>query len=60
MVDIKPGKAEIEWRPPDSNEAQDPVDEILKDYDFAALHDRIMLALEIKTEVVAKGTTKIQ
>lgn len=49
MVDIKPRNTEVEWRPPDAEE-QDPVEQILKGYDFQALHDRIMLALEIKPE----------
>lgn len=49
MVDTKPRNAEVEWRPPDVEE-NDPIEEILKGYDFQALHDRIMLALEIKPE----------
>lgn len=49
MVDIKPRKSEVEWRPPDV-EDKDPIEDILKAYDFQALHDRIMLALEIKPD----------
>lgn len=65
MVDIKPRKSEVEWRPPDV-EDNDPIEDILKGYDFQALHDRIMLALEIKPEArpalstVPEGKRKIQ
>lgn len=54
MVDIKPRKSEVEWRPPDT-EANDPIEDILQNYDFEALHDRIMLALEIKAPAVEKS-----
>lgn len=50
MVDSKPNKAELEWRPPEPDAAPDPVDELLKNYDFTALHDRIMSALDIKPD----------
>lgn len=51
MVDINPDLKEVEWRPPETKEALDPVEEQLRDYDFEALHDRIMLAIERKSQV---------
>lgn len=64
MIDVKPGSKEVEWRPPDAEDAldgtKDPVEAILKDYDFKALHDRIMLALEVKTQTPMKGKSKLQ
>lgn len=64
MVDIKPENKGVDWRPPDREESKskgaDPVEDTLKDYDFQALHDRIMTALELKTKMPMKGKAKVQ
>lgn len=58
MITDKTSK-EPDWRPPDlekeSTANSDPtVEDLLKNYDFQALHDRIMMAIEIQTKIPTK------